>query len=220
MKGLLMKDIRLTANMKNSLLFILLIAVGLSAYMSNASFLVMYLGLIGTSFTSSTLSYDEFDNGYAFLFSLPVTRRGYAVEKYVFGLLMCTGGWLLGTALSLASGLLKGGRTPGDIVLESLIMLPMVLILLSVLLPFHLKFGGEKGRLIMIGAAAALFFLLVLTAMALDRLGLNLDGAWESLPSLGTGAVIGVVAIFISVGILVLLLSCRISISIMEKKEF
>lgn len=220
MKGLLMKDIRLTANMKNSLLFILLIAVGLSAYMSNASFLVMYLGLIGTSFTSSTLSYDEFDNGYAFLFSLPVTRRGYAVEKYVFGLLMCTGGWLLGTALSLASGLLKGGRTPGDIVLESLIMLPMVLILLSVLLPFHLKFGGEKGRLIMIGAAAALFFLLVLTAMALDRLGLNLDGAWESLPSLGMGAVIGVVAIFISVGILVLLLSCRISISIMEKKEF
>ena len=33
----------------------------------------------------SSISYDEFDNGNAFLFSLPITRKDYVLEKYIFG---------------------------------------------------------------------------------------------------------------------------------------
>lgn len=52
--------------MKYSLLMIVLIAVGISAYTTDTTFVIVYLSIIGTSFTTSTLSYDEFDNGYAF----------------------------------------------------------------------------------------------------------------------------------------------------------
>lgn len=217
MKGLLIKDIKLLANMRSSLVFILLIAVGMAAYMSDASFIVMYLGLIGTSFTSSTVSYDEYDNGYGFLFSLPVTRRDYAVEKYCFGLLMGGGGWLAGTVLSVASAVVKEGAAPLDAFMISLMLFPAVMIMLSVLLPLHMKFGAEKSRIVMIGAAGALFGLFAVAFKILDGMDLNLNAAWDRLPAFGMGAVIAGAT---AAGIAILLLSCRISISIMEKKEF
>lgn len=217
MKGLLIKDIKLLANMRSSLVFILLIAVGMAAYMSDASFIVMYLGLIGTSFTSSTVSYDEYDNGYGFLFSLPVTRRDYAVEKYCFGLLMGGGGWLAGTVLSVASAVVKEGAAPLDAFMISLMLFPAVMIMLSVLLPLHMKFGAEKSRIVMIGAAGALFGLFAVAFKILDGMDLNLNAVWDRLPAFGMGAVIAGAA---AAGIAMLLLSCRISISIMEKKEF
>ncbi|MCI9221078.1 MAG: ABC-2 transporter permease, partial [Lachnospiraceae bacterium] len=71
MRGLLIKDLKLMRNMGNSLIIILLVAVGMSFYNSDMSFIVVYMAVIGTTFTSSTISYDEFDNGNAFLFSLP-----------------------------------------------------------------------------------------------------------------------------------------------------
>lgn len=77
MKGLLIKDMKLMKNMRNSIVMILLIAVGMGSYLKDGSFLIVYLSLIGATFTTSTLSYDEFDNGYSFLFSLPVTRKSY-----------------------------------------------------------------------------------------------------------------------------------------------
>lgn len=217
MKGLLIKDIRLMANMGNSLICIMLIAVGISAYNKNISFLIMYLGLMGATFTTSTLSYDEFDNGYAFLFSLPVSRKGYVIEKYGFGLLLCGGGWLLGSILTVVSGMAGGTGELGDLVMESLLMLPMVLILLAVLLPFHMKFGAEKGRIAMIIVMGGLFLTLILVATALKGMDLNLDARLESLTALGVGAT---VAGAVGIGIAMLLLSCRISMGIMERKEF
>ena len=47
MKGLLIKDIKLMGNMKNSLLLILLISIVMTTYIKDASFLIMYLGKIG-----------------------------------------------------------------------------------------------------------------------------------------------------------------------------
>ena len=112
MKGLLIKDLRLMKNMGNSLAIILLVAVGMSFYSSDMSFIVIYLAIIGTSFTSSTISYDEFDNGNAFLFSLPVSRKDYVLEKYLFAILMCGGGWLLGSVISMWPGRSEAASTP------------------------------------------------------------------------------------------------------------
>lgn len=219
MKGLLIKDIRLMANMSNNLFLIILIAVGMSTYLNDTSFLVVYLGLMGTTFTTSTLSYDEFDNGYAFLFSLPVSRKGYVIEKYSFGLIMCGGGWLLGSILTVVSGMIRGTGEPRDLILESLLLLPMAFAVLAILLPFHMKFGAEKGRIVMVAVMGGLFIAFILAVKVLGRMNLNLDldAMLESMPVLGMGAA-AVVAV--AIGVALLLLSCRISLSIMEKKEF
>lgn len=217
MKGLLIKDMKLMGNMKNSLLLILLVSIAMTTYIKDVGFLITYLGLIGTTFATSTLSYDEFDNGYPFLLSLPVTRKGYVLEKFGFGILLSGGGWLLGTVLALVSGICRGGVEPLDIILTSLLLLPMVFFLLAVMIPFRLKFGSEKGRVIMICAAGAAFLLFAVAAEVFKRMHLNLNGIGGSLTSQGEGAiVVGAVVL----GIAMLLISYRISVSILEKKEF
>lgn len=217
MKGLLIKDMKLMGNMKNSFLLILLIAIAMTTYIKDTTFLITYLGLIGTTFATSTLSYDEFDNGYSFLMSLPVTRKGYVLEKFGFGLLLSGGGWLLGTILALVSGIVRGSAEPLDVVMNSLVLLPMVFFLLAVMIPFRLKFGSEKGRVIMICVAGAAFLLFAVAAEVFKRVHLNLDDIGGNLPLLSDGTiVVGAVVL----GIVILLVSYRISVSILEKKEF
>ena len=217
MKGLLIKDIRLMKNMRKSIIMILLIAVSMGAYMKDVSFIITYLALIGASFTTSTMSYDEFDNGYTFLLSLPVTRKGYVLEKYAFGLLLGGGGWLLGSVIVTVAGAVRNTSTVTDSLMMSLVMLPVALLLLSVLIPFHMKFGGEKGRIVMIITIGLIFAATVLGVKLAEAMNIDLDAALEKLPVMGTGAV-AVGAVVISV--VILLLSCRISIGIMNKKEF
>lgn len=217
MRGLLIKDIRLMKNMRNSLILILLIAAGMSTYISDMSFLIIYLGLIGATFTNSTISYDEFDNGYAFLLSLPVTRKIYVKEKYVFGMMLCGGGWLTGTIIAAIAGWARGNMAPLDTVQMALMMFPMVMFLLAVLLPFHLKYGPEKGRIVMIGAMGVFFVLVVLVAKVADRMNIRPDALEGMMLVMGTGVItVGALAI----GLVILLLSCRISMAIMKKKEF
>ena len=217
MKGLLIKDMKLMGNMKNSFLLILLIAIAMTTYIKDTAFLITYMGLIGTTFATSTLSYDEFDNGYSFLMSLPVTRKGYVLEKFGFGMLMSGGGWLLGTVLALVSGIVRGSVEPLDVLMNSLVLLPMVFFLLAVMIPFRLKFGSEKGRVIMICVAGAAFLLFAVAAEVFKRVHLNLDDIGGNLSLLSDGTiVVGAVVL----GIVILLVSYRISVSILEKKEF
>ena len=90
MKGLLIKDFKLLKVQKNSFLLILCIAIGMEIFTNStsSSFIIGYLSFVATLFTLSSISYDEFDNGNAFLFSLPITRKSYVIEKYGFGMIM------------------------------------------------------------------------------------------------------------------------------------
>ena len=57
-----------------------------------STFVVSYFTMIASMFVLSTISYDEYDNGYAFLFSMPFSRTSYVKEKYVFSILVGGGG--------------------------------------------------------------------------------------------------------------------------------
>ena len=115
------------------------------------------------------------------------------------------------------AGAVRNTSTVTDSLMMSLVMLPVALLLLSVLIPFHMKFGGEKGRIVMIITIGLIFAATVLGVKLAEAMNIDLDAALEKLPVMGTGAV-AVGAVVISV--VILLLSCRISIGIMNKKEF
>ena len=57
------------------------------------------LGILGLS----TLAYDERDNGFPFLFSLPVDIKTYVGEKYLFCVMTSLVGVAVGTALFFAA---------------------------------------------------------------------------------------------------------------------
>lgn len=85
-KGLFVKDFKLMKVQKNFFLVIVAVSVGMAAFYDDSTFMIGFLAL--SLFTLSTISYDEFDNGNAFLFTLPVSRTNYAVEKYCLALLL------------------------------------------------------------------------------------------------------------------------------------
>jgi len=217
MKGLLIKDFKLLKNMRSSMVMVVLIAVLMSTYLSDISFIIMYLSLLGASFTMSTLSYDEYDNGYAFLMSLPITRKGYVAEKYGFGLIMCMGAWFLGAAIVMVVGLVKKTASVPEVVMLAFTLLPAALLLLAVMLPLRLKFGAEKGRIVMIAAMGLVFGFAYLAVKLAQTFKWDMDAVGERLGTLGMGAEI---VLSIGIAVLLLLLSFKICLSIMKKKEF
>lgn len=217
MKGLLIKDFRLLKTQKNFFFLIVAIAIGMAISAKDCSFIIGYLTFIYSLFTLSTIGYDEFDNGNAFLFSLPVSRKNYVAEKYGFGLIMGISSWILATILVLITGLIRNTDMTIDILISALIILPIMLILLALMIPFHLKFGGEKGRIAIIGAVGLLFVLGILIVKMVKVFHVNLDAIFNAFPVLSVGALIG---IEIAIAIVLLLFSYKVSIMIMRKKEF
>ena len=95
MKGLLIKDFKLMKNQKNFFFIMIFIAAAMLFAEFESTFVVSYFTMIASMFVLSTISYDEYDNGYAFLFSMPFSRTSYVKEKYIFSILMGGGAWLL-----------------------------------------------------------------------------------------------------------------------------
>lgn len=217
MKGLLIKDLKLIIMQRNVLLVIIVVASLMILRTENYAFGIGYMTFIGALFTLSTISCDEEDNGSAFLFALPISRKRYVMEKYVFGLLFGGGCWLIGTLLAVASVLTKDvamlWKLPGLAVL----VLPILFAFLAVIIPFQLKFGGDRGRIAIIIAIGGV----CLVGVGVERLArmfhIELLSVLKRLLEMGRG-VITVLAL--GVGLAVLYISYRISVSIMNKKEF
>lgn len=216
MKGLLVKDFKLFKLQSRFLLLIFAAAVFMIAAGQSAYFIISYSTIICGFFTISTISYDEFGNGYAFLFTMPFERKTYALEKYLFAILMAAAVLLFTT---LASVIYTAVKTPGTglagIFLTSLMAMPVFLLMISFMLPLQLKFGPEKGRIAnflgmflffgLIGAVSSLQETLNLKSLS-DRI------AGLGLPVLTAAAVLLVLAI--------LLISMAASVHIMKKKQF
>lgn len=217
MKGLLIKDFKLMKGQKNFFLMIVLIGVWMIMFMEDFSFIIGYMAFIGGMFSLSTISYDEADNGNAFLFTLPVTRKGYVVEKYEFGLLTGGGFWLFATVIVLIAGITKDLMPVKDMLMTAFLILPVLFLIISVTLPFQLKFGGEKGRIAIIGAAGLLFVIGIAVVRIGEIFHVDLISAFNILPAVSMAVLI---AAAIGISVIILLISLRISIAIMNRKEF
>lgn len=217
MMGLLIKDLKLLKNQKNFFVVIIAIAMGMAVALENLSFIIGYLSFIGTLFTLSTVSYDEFDNGNAFLFSLPVTRKNYVLEKYEFGLIIGGGSWICAMVVVAVVSLMKGSFMDLDTVLGALLVLSIMMILLAVMLPFQFKFGGETGRIAIIGAIGLVFIVVFTAARIAGFFDVDLMQLLNNLSEMSMG---GFLAAALGIAVIILFISLRISISIMSKKEF
>ena len=205
MKGLFVKDLKLMMSQRNFLLLILAIVIGMMIFTDDVIFPLGFLSFTVSLFTVSTISYDDFDNGNAFLFTLPITRNHYVSEKYFLGLLLGCIAWVLATILGIITTVLKDA-------------LPIMIVVQAIMLPFRLKFGGDKGRIAMIGVLGGLEVItLVIVKGAEAIFNIDLVSLLDNLPTVSMGVLI---AIAIIIALLMLLVSMKISLSIMNKKEF
>ena len=138
MKGLLVKDLLVMIKSKKVILFMLFI--GIIGGINDISFATGYILMVFAILSLSTISYDEANHGLKTLFTLPISKSDYVKEKYLFSLIITGIGFVFVTILGCFS---KSGF------METLIILSTALLLLALSLPFQLKEGNEKGRIVL-----------------------------------------------------------------------
>ena len=138
MKGLLVKDFLLMRKSKYVILFML--AIGIIGGIKNISFAAGYILMFLAILSLSTISYDEANHGLNTLFTLPISKMVYVKEKCLFSLIITGIGFVFVTIL--------GYFSKSDF-METLAILSTALFLLAISLPFQLKEGNEKGRIVL-----------------------------------------------------------------------
>ncbi len=218
MKGLLIKDFKLLKTQQKFFLLVLFIAIAVEMFSgSSSSFLIGYLSFMAILFTLSSISYDEFDNGNAFLFSLPITRKSYVIEKYGLGLILGSSFWAFGTLIVILKEVIANKYISIDTIVAAFSILPVIFVILAVTLPFQLKFGGEKGRIAMISTLVIVFMVGIIMTKTANALNINLGSLFIQIATFNKAVLILSIICFT---LLALFLSYRISLSIMKKKEF
>ena len=146
-----------------NLAVIWLVAAGILIATDQISFAISYTSVITIMTAISTISYDTFDNGNAFLFTLPFSRKEYTREKYLFslfwGMITVIGGILLVGIVTAAKGTLL--MRSEEIVMAVLLNIPMLLIFQSMALPFLLKYEAEKGRIALAAMIGGIVFVVI-----------------------------------------------------------
>lgn len=218
MKGLLVKDFRYVMGQKTSLL----IFVGLGLYFlftgTDVSFALVFSMMMAAIFSTSSISYDSFENGMSFLLTLPVQRKTYVVSKYLFSLLVVAAMGVIISVLALvcsAFGMLQVelSQLGGGIAAAA----ALAVVMLVVMVPIYIIFGGEKARV----AILTVYGIVFAGAFLITKVA---DGALEKLAAFAMrlkelGAMqLGLLA----TGVLVILLavSVVVTIKVVEKKEY
>ena len=124
---------------------------------------------------------------------------------------------LLETVISLVViGITKTGSF-NEIFLTAGSLFPTILLILSIMLPFILKFGGEKGRIAIIGVMGFIFVIGLLLIKTTEYLGIDLYVLINKLPKFEP---LVYIILFLLLSVVILGISYLISLTILKKKEF
>ena len=216
MRGLLVKEIELMKQQKQ--FFILVIVMGIILNLTGSgsvSFATGYFTIITAIFAITTMSYDEFDNGFVFLMTLPITRKQYVAEKYLLGTGLTIVAWAVATVLALICKFAANrGESVSEIMIGGVATIPVALLMLAMFIPLGIYFGVEKGRYI----AIVLWIIIIAVVYALVKtMGFSEETVSAWLNGLNWGIAFAVAALITVIGYLG---SFWISARFMEKKEF
>lgn len=218
MKGMLMKDFMLLKNQKQFFVVILVFAFMFFGMYDDTTFAFTYIVVLCTLFTISTISYDEYDNGMSYLFTLPISRKGYVKEKYVFGIIAIFIALVTSTVLDFVFQMVKNQKYSAQgLLIQICISLMVAMLMLAFSLPIQLKFGAEKSRIALLavfGCIAAVGFVVVKLA---ESMNLDIGAIVAKLNGMSPQILVvgGILA-----GILLLAVSYLISLKIMMEKQF
>ena len=217
MAGLFDKDLRILLQRKQAIVIFLAIAVILG-FSTGGTFVVGYTTFCILILAVSTISYDEFDNGFSFLMTLPITRQSYVVEKYILSSICGVVAWIFSVVVCICENQYKQVTVvTEDLLMEAAIMLPIVLFIMDIMIPVQIKYGSEKSRIVLISVMGIVMIVGIGVKKAVEMLDLPLESLFEKLQSITEVQVLVGSIIFI---IVATLLSFAISYRIMNNKEF
>lgn len=217
MKGLFLKDFRYLLLQKSFFGLILIIGLALSLTMGDSYYFVLgYLTFMGSLLGFITITMDDQTNGMAFLFTLPISRKQYVTEKYLFSILVM----LFSSGVSLAAVFLtrwiKHYTTPpSEILFAALGCCACLIFFLSLMLPLTLKFNEERARLAYLISLGAFIVAIVPIITLINFLNTTHSFSLLWLISTEVWLMLGTFII-----LLCLVISYRISLRILEHRDF
>lgn len=212
MSGLMQKDLCLL--FQRSRVLVVLIGIGaIMGFSTDGSFVIGFLTMTCAILTVGTISYDEFDNGYPFLFTLPITKKTYVIGKYIFCMLGGLIGWCISVVIFLCCTFIKGSVFSASDILDTVAFIPVLGLIVALMLPIQLKYGAEKGRIAIIAIGGSAW---AIGALLMRHLPDDLQPS-VSLSNLDNHTV---TMLLIGLCLVTLVVSYLISLHIMEKKEY
>ena len=209
MTALILKDI---ATLKKTLLLTITICIALAIYgiYENAIFMIpLICAMIPLILTAISFGYDTKSNFEQYAFSMPIKKSSYVLSKLFFAFAF----GLIGSICIFILLTIQNIMTIEYIVFISIITLIASILMSAIQLPFILKYGAEKGRLIMVITYFAIFALSTFLKEKSDLITKLTELFNKSSMSM---ICIGIVLI----GLIMIGLSVKSSIIIMEKKEY
>ena len=209
MTALILKDI---ATLKKTLLLTITICVALAIYgiYENAIFMIpLICAMIPLILTAISFGYDTKSNFEQYAFSMPIKKSSYVLSKLFFAFAF----GLIGSICIFILLTIQNIMTIEYIVFISIITLIASILMSAIQLPFILKYGAEKGRLIMV---ITYFVIFALSTFLKEKSDLITKLAELFNKSSMSMICIGIVLI----GLIIIGLSVKSSIIIMEKKEY
>ena len=217
MKGLLVKDFQYMLTQKTFFIMIITLGIALSFLTASAGFVVGYIVFILGFFTLNTITFDEMDNGFAYLFTLPISRKTDVLEKYIFGIFASAIATVIAVALGVASNAIIHQGDTTDILITGAVSFGLVCVFLALNLPIHLRFQGEKARMVLIMLMAAFLGIVVFLVNANFLSGETFANTIALVT--GWGIVLRVLALIAALTVM-FFISYLISIRVLNKKEF
>lgn len=216
MKGLLVKDLRLLMQRRESFAVMLLLAVFMGFSGNGVIFVMGYFPILWLMLAVGTISYDELDHGLSFLLTLPVTRRTYVLEKYILCMAAEVLGGVFAVVWAAVLNLFTGNSFSEYFILQAVVCLIAACWMMALQIPMQLKFGAEKSRIILIGTVAGITAVVVGVLKLAEKQSQN--GAVWSIMVFGNMQG-GLFAAGTLLTVLALIASCFIACRILEKKE-
>ena len=209
MIALILKDI---VTLKKTLLLTVTISIAIALYgiYENALFMVpLICAMIPLILNAIAFGYDTKSNFEQFVFSMPIKKSSYVLSKLFF--VFAFG--LIGSICIFVLLMIKNQMSLDNIAFMTLITLAASILISAIQLPFILKYGAEKGRLIMVITYFLIFGLSTLLKTKSDFLAkLMKIFSMYSMPMICLGILV--------VSILIIGVAVKSSIMIMEKKEY
>lgn len=209
MIALILKDI---VTLKKTLLLTVTISIAIALYgiYENALFMVpLICAMIPLILNAIAFGYDTKSNFEQFVFSMPIKKSSYVLSKLFFAFAF----GLIGSICIFVLLMIKNQMSLDNIAFMTLITLSASILISAIQLPFILKYGAEKGRLIMVITYFLIFGLSTLLKTKSDFLAkLMKIFSMYSMPMICLG--------ILAVSILIIGVAVKSSIMIMEKKEY
>ncbi len=184
----------------------------------NSMYAVAFVLFLVPTMMLTTISYDTFENGMSYIMSLPVSVKDYVAEKYILTVasslifnIMAT--ILINVVLSIGKGV---GIMPLELIVNAMLAQFMVLIYISLVLPVDIRFGTDKGMIIV-----------VLMAVVIGAVGpmlgnINVDSGlmYKLSEAEITSVPVNQALLLMSVGGVFAIVSYFVSVKLMKQMEY